>query len=209
VLLTVGSAGQVNVNVCPPVVKVAAQAASHDRHGLELGLRGGWNFLATSAAADGHQQGNAKTVAHRANLIGGGSSRALYAPIIVKAPTRFVRKSFGLGRSGLRLLLLRVLRRLCLLGLVLLRFLSLLALLQLLVLTNLALVELLLLLIFLLPQLLLGARITRASLLLGTLRLELGLLCRVLRLEPRPFSGLLGSELSAVDVRTLHCVGRL
>ncbi len=89
------------------------------------------------------------------------------------------------------------------------RFLSLLTLLQLLVLTNLALVELLLLLIFLLPHLLLSTRITRASVLLSALRLKLGLFGRMLRLEPRAFSGLLGSKLSAVDVRTLHCMGRL
>jgi hypothetical protein len=92
---------------------------------------------------------------------------------------------------------------------VLLRLLGVLTLLQLLVLTNLAVVELLLLFVFLLPQLLLGARITRALVLLGTLRLELSLFRRMLRLEPRPFSGLLGSELSAVDVRTLYSVGRL
>src|SRR6476660_6351605 len=53
--------------------QVAAQAASHYRHGLELGLRGGWSFLATSAAADGHQQGHAKTVAHRATSLERGA----------------------------------------------------------------------------------------------------------------------------------------
>ena len=78
-----------------------------------------------------------------------------------------------------------------------------------LVLTNLALVELLLLLFVLLLHLLLGARITRATLLVGTLRLQLRLLGRMLRLEPGPFGGLLGCELCAVDVRALHCVGRL
>ena len=90
-----------------------------------------------------------------------------------------------------------------------LRLFRLLALLQLLVLTHLAFVELLLLLVFLLPQLLLSARITAAPLLLGTLCFQLGLLGRMLRLEPRPFSGLLGGELAAVDVRPLHGLGRL
>jgi hypothetical protein len=84
---------------------------------------------------------------------------------------------------------------------------GLLALLQLLVLTNLALVELLLLLRFLLLRLLLGASARGAPARDAAPRAGPARPHAALRAAPvqRPA----GNELSSVDVRTLHCVGRL